>query len=139
MPPQRREKKAGIEGRKLLALQAYETGQVRSLRAAAKAFDVPYSSLAPRASGCRPRAEIGQHNRKLNDTEELALTQWILSMDQRGYPPRVCAVQHMAKLLLKEREPNARTLIGKNWTNRFINRNDELKSKFTRRYDYQRA
>ena len=100
---------------------------------------MPFSSLAYRASGHPPRAELGQYNRKLTDMEELTLTQWILSMDLRGYPPRVCAVQHMAELLLHERVPGAHASIGKNWTTRFINQNDELKSKFTHRYDYQRA
>ena len=74
MPPQRRDNRAEIEGRKLLALQAYQSGQIKSLRAASKAYDVPFSSLSYRASGHLPRAEIGQYNRKLSDTEELALT-----------------------------------------------------------------
>ena len=46
MPPQRREKKAEIKGRKLPALQAYQIGRIKSLRATAKAYDIPYNSLA---------------------------------------------------------------------------------------------
>ena len=87
MPPQHCKKKVQIEGRKLLALQAYQTGRIKSLRAATKAYDVPYNSLAYRASGHPPRNQLGQHNRKLTDTEELALIQWVLSIDQHGYPP----------------------------------------------------
>ena len=126
MPPQRREKKAEIEGRKLLALQAYQTGRIKSLRAAAKAYDVPHNSLAYRASGHRPRDQLGQHNRKLTDTEELTLVKWVLSIDQCGYPPRVYAVQHIAELLLYKHLSNARISVSKNWMTRFINRNNEL-------------
>jgi hypothetical protein len=42
----------------------------------------------------------------------------------------------MANLLLSDRKSES---IGLNWVSRFIKRHDELTSKYTRKYDYQRA
>jgi len=42
----------------------------------------------------------------------------------------------MADLLLAQRDAS---LVGKNWTSNFINRRTELKTKFSRKYDYKRA
>src|SRR5450432_1678099 len=42
----------------------------------------------------------------------------------------------MVDLLLAERDAS---LVGKNWTSNFINRRTELKTKFSRKYDYKRA
>jgi len=42
----------------------------------------------------------------------------------------------MADLLLSERDASP---VGKNWTTNFIKRRTELKSKFSRKYNYQRA
>lgn len=60
-------------------------------------------------------------------------------MDERGYPPRICAVRKAAELLLKQRVALALASIGKNWPRNFINRRPKLKAKYTRKYDYQRA
>jgi hypothetical protein len=42
----------------------------------------------------------------------------------------------MADLLLTERNASP---VGKNWATNFINRRPEIKSKFNRKYNYQRA
>ena len=43
------------------------------------------------------------NSRKLTPYEELALVQYILDLDSRGFPPRPQSVQEMADLLLSER------------------------------------
>ena len=58
-------------------------------------------------------------------------------MDRRGMPPRVDTVREMARLLLVEHTPLAK--VGKNWVQKFITRHNTLKTKFNRKYDYQRA
>jgi hypothetical protein len=40
---------------------------------------------------------------KLTETEALTLVEWILSMNERGLPPRADTVRHMANLLLQKR------------------------------------
>jgi hypothetical protein len=43
----------------------------------------------------------------------------------------------MAALLICQRVPTA--TVGKNWASRFINSDDRIKSKYNRKFDYQRA
>jgi hypothetical protein len=52
-------------------------------------------------------------------------------------PPTAEAVRHKAGLLIAEhRQPAS---VGKHWVHNFIKRNPTLKSKYNRKYDYQRA
>ena len=136
MPAQTRLEKVRKEGRKVLALQALQKGQFSSGRHAARLYDVPNSSLNDRQRGRVARVELRANNHKLTETEELALVQWILSMDERGYPPRICAVREAAELLLKQRAIGPSASIRKNWPRNFVNRQPQLKSKYTRNYDY---
>jgi hypothetical protein len=76
---------------------------------------------------------------KLTNLEEASLKKWILDMDDRGLPPTQDIVRKMADLLLSERKSGPSTSIGKNWVSNFIKRHDDLTSKYTRKYDYQRA
>ena len=133
---------AQIEGRIELALQAYQQGHFSSLRAAAYTYDVCHHKLTRRSHGIPSRLDSIPHNRKLTQTEETTLVDWILSMDTRGIPPTQALVQEMAELLLAERVQNASALrpkIGQHWVYRFIRRHPELKSRYNRKYDYQRA
>lgn len=57
-------------------------------------------------------------------------------MDERGASPRPTTVQEMANILLTVRGSDQ---VGKNWVSNFIRRTPELKSRFSRRYNYQRA
>jgi hypothetical protein len=63
-------------------------------------------------------------------------------MDQRGLPLRTDSVRQMANLLLQKRsqldQDNTLT-VGQRWVYNFVRRNDSLQSKYTRKYDYQRA
>src|SRR5699024_8672333 len=61
-----------------------------------------------------------------------------LDMDKRGQLPTVSC---LAQLLLSARlsQPPHTMIIGGHWINRFIKRHPELKSKYSGRYDYQRA
>jgi hypothetical protein len=125
------------EGRILLAIKAYKSAQISSIRAAAAAFDVPYRTLSYRISGRKARTDTAANNQKLTDTEESSLKQWILDMDQRGLPPTHATVRRMADILLADRKADLK--VSERWVGRFIERHDELQSKYNRKYDYQRA
>ena len=45
----------------------------------------------------------------------------------------------MANILLAARGTNPSPTVGKNWPSAFIQRRDELRTRFSRRYNYQRA
>jgi hypothetical protein len=124
------------EGRILLAIQAIKQGQFKNPYSAAASYDVNYSTLRERMNGTPARRDCTPNNRKLTSLEELAIVQYILDLDSRGFPPRPQAVQEMADLLLAER---GGTPVGVNWTSNFIKRRTEIKTKFNRKYDYKRA
>lgn len=126
------------EGRILLAIEAIQKGQIQSIQAAAKAYNVPRQTLSYRLRGRASRVDSTPNSRKLTTTEESTLRNWIISADQRGLPPRIEIVRDMAQILLAGRVKEG-AYIGKQWVKRFIKRQEDLKSKYTRRYDYQRA
>jgi hypothetical protein len=128
------------EGRIELAINDFKQGKFRSLRAAALAYDVCPKTTKRRASGIAAKRASRAPNRKLSPTEEETLKLWIISMDERGMPPRIATVRQMANLLLAKRS-NTTTppIVGQNWVRAFVDRDDELKSKYNRKYDYQRA
>lgn len=130
------------EGRMTLALQAYKDGHFTSIRGAANAYDIPESTLRSRVKGCPARRDLRPTNTKLSDLEELTLVQWILSMEERGLPLRATSIRQMANLLLQKRsdavQDNALT-VGQRWVYNFVRRHNSLQSKYTRKYDYQRA
>ncbi len=84
-------------------MQAYQTGQISSLRAAARAYDIPHVTLTRRSKGTLSQSESVSLNLKLTQTEEATLIEWILSIDTRRMPPTKSLVQEIAELLLKER------------------------------------
>jgi hypothetical protein len=91
------------EGRILLAITAFKQGQFTSIRAAATAYDTPYITTLRRAQGRPSRSECQPNGQKLSSTEEGALKNWIISLDTRGFPPRISAVRDIANLLLAAR------------------------------------
>ena len=127
------------EGRLDLAIKAYKQGQFPSLRAAVSIYDVPRSTAQQRVKGTKPKRGSIAPNRRLTPAQEETLKQWILSMDQRGMPPRVATVRQMASLLAAQYGPAVLQPIGEKWVYNFIKRHDDLQSKYNRKYDYQRA
>jgi hypothetical protein len=62
------------EGRVSLALQAYTSKQLPSLRSAAYTYDVPFKTLRTRHLRVLPRATTPTNSRKfINDEEQLLL------------------------------------------------------------------
>ena len=128
------------EGRLELAIQAYQRGEIRSYTKAAATYDIPRNTIKRRISGVPPQRGSISKNRLLIPTEEESLVQWVLSLDRRGMPPRIAVVRDMAQLLLTKRGgSNTPSQVGIHWVQRFINRHNELKSKYSRKHDYQRA
>ena len=89
MPPQRTAAKAQQEGRILLAIHALRTKQISSVRKAAVSFHVPRRTLSTRLHGRVAREDTGANSHKLTPTEEQSLVEWILDLDERGYPLRI--------------------------------------------------
>jgi hypothetical protein len=69
------------EGRIALAIQAFKQGYILSLRATAKAYDIPETILRDRVKGIPARRDTVPINRKLTTIEESTLIKSILSID----------------------------------------------------------
>ena len=139
MPPIRSEssqKSANQEGRILLALDDLKSGRIKSLRAAAKLYELLYATLSRRALGASSRVETGRHRRKVTKLEEDSLVEWILSLDSRGAAPRPSTIREMANILLATRGQSPPPTVGVNWVSTFVKRREELQSRYSRRYDY---
>jgi hypothetical protein len=72
----------------------------------------------------------------LTELEEKAIVEYVLDLDSRSYPPRMSAVEDMANHLLQDR---GQPCVSKNWTSDFIKQQPELRTRLSRRYNYQSA
>ena len=138
MPP-KRQKSLEQEGRILLAISSIQKKEISNIREAACPYNVPRTTLQRRLNGDTFRIEQRANNHKMNQNEEESLVQWILSMDRRGAAPRPAHVRDMANILLSKRGDTNIQTVGVNWATNFIKRHDELKARFSRRYNHQRA
>ncbi len=82
MPPNH---KGDQEARISQAIEAIHSNNSPSIRAAARAYDVPYSTLVKRLHGQPTYQQSRMANRKLLPTEEEALFQWVISMGERDF------------------------------------------------------
>jgi hypothetical protein len=129
------------------ALKDYRNKLFKSIKAAAKAHDVPESTLRDRVKGAKLRAEANEEKQLLWGGEEKALVQWILDTSKNGYPPRKGHVRQMAETIRQRRvaKINEASMIlveyppiGEEWVDRFIQRHPSLKIEFARRIDASR-
>ena len=142
MPPirsQRSKNSTEQEGRILLAIQAIRNQEINSIREASRRFEVPFSSLRNRLTGIKNRSDSHASLYKMTETEEESLEKWILSIDSRGSAPRPSTVREMANLLLEKRGTTPVISVGENWVTKFVKRRPLLSSRFSKRYNYERA
>ena len=125
------------------AINALNKQTIGSIREAARVYDVPISTLYGRVRGRVHCLETRPNRSILTPVEEKSLVKWILDLDFRGAAPRQCMVREMADLLLAERVSGSASKpapkVGPNWVARFVRRQPELRSRFSRKYDYRRA
>ncbi|KFY28361.1 hypothetical protein V493_02963, partial [Pseudogymnoascus sp. VKM F-4281 (FW-2241)] len=124
------------EAQIILAIEAIQSSRKLSRRAAAKLYNVPESTLRARMNSVTPKADSRPVSQSLTKIEEEVVVQYILDLDSRGFPPLIRDVEAMVNSILASR--GARR-VGKQWPYRFIQRRIELKTRFSRAYDFQRA
>ena len=105
----------------------------------ARRFNVPRSTLRRRLHGLQNRATSRANSHKLTETEEETLRKWILDLDDRGAAPRPSTVREIANILLAARGNTPVETVGEKWVYNFVKRNPELSTRFSRRYNYERA
>jgi hypothetical protein len=72
----------------------------------------------------------------MTDLEEIVLVEHILDLAAKGFPPRLCVVEDMANRIIATRDGER---VGPRWAGNFVRRRLELRTRFQRKYDYQRA
>ncbi|KAK6215419.1 putative transposase [Colletotrichum tabaci] len=107
-----------------------------SVRKAARTFEVPRTTLQDRRAGRVARPERRPNSMKMTITEEEVILERVIDLIDRGFPPRQEDVREMADQLLNARDG---TRTGPRWAENFVRRVPELKMRFRRRIDYQRA
>ncbi|KAM5528987.1 transposase [Fusarium oxysporum f. sp. phaseoli] len=120
----------------LLALRALQNNPKLKLRPTARAYQVDYWKLRRRYNGIQSQLDRVPKPRRLSDLEEKIIIKFILNLDSRGFPPRLRFVEEMANRLLADRDASP---VGKRWAHNFVKRQPELKTRFSHKYDYQRA
>jgi hypothetical protein len=124
------------EARIIIAINSIRSSRKLSIRAAAKIYNVPYTTLADRMKGRTPKTDYRPVARSLTEIEEDVIVQHILDLDSQGFPPAIEGVRDMADYILASR---GAPRVGKQWPYRFIKRREELRTRFSRAYDFQRA
>ena len=83
-----------------MAIKALETDQKLNPNKVAKIYDVPETTLRNRMSGTPSKAETQPKNRLLDELEEKVLLEHIIDLDNRGFSPKLEAVEDMANHIL---------------------------------------
>jgi hypothetical protein len=120
----------------ILALEALKKDPKVSLSATAKLYSVPYTAPYDRRAGRPARHDLLANSRRLTDSEEKSIVQYVLELDARSFPPRLRGVEDTANYLLHVRDAPP---VGKRWAHNLVKRQPQLRTRYTRRYDYQRA
>jgi hypothetical protein len=124
MPQQRQTQGLYTEADVQLAILDLQRKQIKSIRLAEEVYEVPQTTIRRRRDRTRSR----------RDCEPIV--QRILEECLRGIPPSKAHVRDMADRLLRERSEKP---TGKNWVDNFIKRTPELRTRWSRPYDHQRA
>jgi hypothetical protein len=118
------------------AIQAIKNNPQLSVRRVAADYNVPRSTLQTRLNGVPFRRDTIANSRTMTELEEQTIVEYVLDLDSRGFSPATAHIEDMANNLRKSRDAPR---VGTRWAQRFVNRRQELKIRWNRPYDYQRA
>ena len=90
-----------IEDRVTDALNALNETEIPNIARTAREFDVHEKRLRRRWSGVQSKIQCGGRNKKLNDSEELALCHYLNRLDESGVSARRQMLQSAANTILK--------------------------------------
>ena len=121
------------------ACNRLQQGQFASIRKAAEAYGVHYSTVRRRLRGAKARKLAHVHQQFWTPAEE----RWTVRLEEFGFPPRVSHVKEAIALLKLGLEEEAiegcfERATGKNYLTRFLNRHPDLVSKLSSNFDKRR-
>ena len=116
-------------------LRLLQSGEEKTLKGAARAAGVSYSTLRGRLRGATTRSKARQEQQLISPEQEKVLEEYCLKLDSWGFPLKVSYLRSYAKAFLNN-EKNSK--LGDHWVTRFLKRHPDLKSAFIKRIDKQR-
>jgi hypothetical protein len=112
------------------AVRDLEDGTFSSIRACAKAHNVPRSTLSDRLADRDTLASSRQRRQRLSLSQEDFLTGWIATEEYNDFPPPPATVRDMAIRILRMNGDTAP--LGRKWVSNFLSRNPQAASKVAR-------
>ena len=103
----------------------------------AKQYGLPKTTFISRTNGIITKNESASYRQRLTPGEEKAVVAWIRRLQNWGWPYRVQQVRLLAQELCQGKGDTVP--IGINYTQKFMNRHAELKSKYIPPLDKERA
>ncbi|KAN0082117.1 hypothetical protein V8E54_003415, partial [Elaphomyces granulatus] len=85
------------------AIEGYQQGRYPSLNAAARALEVPPSTVKHRAAGRKTLRETATTRLTLSAKEENALIDWVFRLHRLGVPARPSRLVEMAEYIRQSR------------------------------------
>jgi len=89
------------ESRVILALQALNNDKNLSVSATAKIYNVNRITLTRRRASKPTRHNTMPNSRRLTDSEEKAIIQYVVKLVTRAFPPRLRSIEDIANQLLR--------------------------------------
>ena len=138
-----RDSHASLESTIQEAITSYQTKRYPSIRATARAFSIPSSTLHSRMAGSTSRRNAHESKQLLSNAEEKTLLRWITQLTRTGYPASPALALEMAETIrsqryqLSKQAPHRRP-IGKHWLDRFRIRYPEIQGVWTRQIESAR-
>ncbi|KAF7564356.1 HTH-Tnp-Tc5 multi-domain protein [Pyrenophora tritici-repentis] len=119
------------------AISDIDAGVFLSQRAAAKAYNIPQSTISTRIRGRQSNQASHVYQQRLTPEQEDFLVQWILEEDARAFPPSHARAREMANRILRMNGDHRP--VGKHWMAAFLKRNPRVASVVGRKIEAARA
>lgn len=108
------------------ALEALRNQEFPSIRAAARGYNVPESTLRTRLKGVQNRRTTHEYRKRLSVRQQEFLVEWILEQEAQGFPPSHARARDMATRILRMNGDSQE--LGKKWIHKFIQDNPRIAS-----------
>lgn len=123
------------------AIAGLQDGTYKTPHKASKATGAPIRTLYRRVNGTKSIIEPRTSQQLLSPHEEQALVGWVLRAAATGHPVTHSFLRELAEEIRKPRVESENTIVpplGKDWTNRFMRRNPQLKTAMAQGVEFQR-
>lgn len=113
-----------------------QANATKNVKAAAKAWGIPYSTLRHRLEGIGPKYRAQSHRQRLSPAEEEHLASWVMSQRTLGLAPTLGQLREFAQHIAANSGDDRP--IGQNWATGFLRRNPKVQTVKCKAIDFNR-